>query len=234
MCPFNPFAGEEVALRYHQWYEKPPGSNLAKLERKALSYLLSPPCKGALLEVGCGTGYFTAYLAELGFSAVGLDSSLPMLKAARERYAGIPFLLGSAESLPFLSHSFDMVAFITSLEFIDDPRRALREADRVARSALLFGIMNRWSPYVLSRRIRPVPPYRQAHFYSLRELRGLLQSCLKRPFRATWATAILSPRWGCAPSHFPGGGFIALRVDLEDPRRLRPAAFRPKGSSVAE
>jgi len=212
----NPFEREEVALTYHRWYERPPGSILAGLEKKALFHLLSPMEKGSLLEVGCGTGYFTAWLAELGFDAVGLDRSAPMLKAARERYPKIPFLLASGKSLPFLSRSFAVVAFITSLEFIGYPGIALREASRVAKKAILLGVMNRLSPYVLSRRLRKRPPYEQAKFYSIRELQGLLRSCLDRPFRAVWNTAILSPRFGYAPSRFYGGGFIAMRVDLSE------------------
>lgn len=220
----NPFEREEVALTYHRWYERPPGSILAGLEKKALFHLLSPMEKGSLLEVGCGTGYFTAWLAELGFDAVGLDRSAPMLKAARERYPKIPFLLASGKSLPFLSHSFAVVAFITSLEFIGYPGIALREASRVAKKAILLGVMNRLSPYLLYRRLRNLSmfaqaeasPCSQARFYTIGELKGLLRSCLDRPFRAVWNTAILSPRFGYAPSRFYGGGFIAMRVDLSE------------------
>jgi ubiquinone/menaquinone biosynthesis C-methylase UbiE len=215
----NPFEKEEVALRYHQWYERPPGSTLASLEKKALAHLLSPLQKGSLLEVGCGTGYFTAWLAELGFAVVGLDRSLPMLKAARQRYTEIPFLLGSGESLPFLTHSFGVVAFLTSLEFIACPKIALREASRVAKKAIMLGVINRGSPYLLYRRLRKRSPYHQARLYSIAELKDLLRSCLDRPFRVTWATAILSPRWGYAPSRLPAGGFIAMRVDFQDDPR---------------
>ncbi|MDH7498850.1 MAG: class I SAM-dependent methyltransferase [candidate division NC10 bacterium] len=212
----NPFEREEIALQYHPWYERPPGSLLAGLEKKALLPLLSSLERGPLLEVGCGTGYFTAWLAELGFAATGLDRSAPMLKAARERYPRLPFLLASAESLPFLSGSFAAVAFITSLEFIASPGIALAEASRVAKKAILLGVMNRLSPYVLHLRLRKRSPYGQAKFYSIRELQDLLRSCLDRPFRAVWNTAILSPHWGYAPSRLYRGGFIAMRVDFAD------------------
>jgi len=217
MCNLDPFEKQEVALRYHQWYEQPPGSTLASLEKKALSHLLSPLEKGSLLEVGCGTGYFTAWLAALGFSVVGVDRSALMLKSARERYPYIPFLRGSGESLSFLTHSFDIAGFITSLEFMPYPKVALREASRVAKKAILLGAINRWSPYILYRGLGERSPYRQARLYSIAELKDLLRSCLDRPFRTTWATAILSPRFGYAPSRLPAGGFIAMRVDFEDP-----------------
>ena len=213
MRDLNPFPAELVPS-YHQWYEKPLGLALATLEKRALFPLLSPLGQGSLLEVGCGTGYFTAWFADLGFLVVGLDPSAPMVQFARKRYGDLSFLQGSGEALPFADRSFQVVAFITSLEFMAHPVAALHEAARVARAALLLGVINRRSPYGFSRRIRKRSPYRQAHFYSFPELKSLLQSCLNRPFTMAWTTAILSSRFGYASSHLPRGGFLAMRVDL--------------------
>jgi ubiquinone/menaquinone biosynthesis C-methylase UbiE len=206
----------ELVPSYHQWYEKPLGLALATLEKRALFPLLSPLEKDSLLEVGCGTGYFTAWFADLGFFVVGLDRSAPMLQFARKRYGDLPFLQGSAEVLPFADRSFHVVAFITSLEFMAHPAAALHEAARVARVAILLGVINRWSPYSLYRRIRKRSPYRRAHFYSFSELKSLFQSCLNRPFTMAWTTAILSSRFGYASSHLPRGGFLAMRVDFPE------------------
>jgi hypothetical protein len=109
-----------------------------------------------------------------------------------------------------------VAAFITSLEFMARPAAALREAARVARAAILLGVINRWSLYGLSRRLRKRPPYDRAHFYSFPELKSLLQSCLNRPFTMAWTTAILSSRFGYASSHLPRGGFLAMRVDFPE------------------
>jgi ubiquinone/menaquinone biosynthesis C-methylase UbiE len=215
MRDLNPFPAEGVPS-YHQWYEKPRGLALATLEKRALFRLLSPLGQGPLLEVGCGTGYFTAWFAELGFFVVGLDRSAPMLQFARKRYRDLPFLQGSGEALPFADRSFHVAAFITSLEFMARPAAALREAARVARAAILLGTINRWSPYGLSCRLRKRPPYDRAHFYSFSELKSLLQSCMNRPFTMAWTTAILSSRFGYASSHLPRGGFLAMRVDFPE------------------
>jgi len=115
------FSPEEIVPAYHQWYKEPPGLALAALEKKALSRLLFRLGGGSLLDVGCGTGYFTAWLAELGFLVVGLDRSASMLQFARERYGHLSFLQGSGEALPFSDRSFDAVFFITSLEFMAHP-----------------------------------------------------------------------------------------------------------------
>jgi len=215
MRDLNPFPAEVISS-YHQWYEKPPGLALAGLEKRALFYLLSPLERGPLLDVGCGTGYFAAWFAELGFFVVGLDRSAPMLQFARKRYGDFAFLQGSGEALPFADRSFHVVALITSLEFMAHPAAALREAARVARAAILLGVINRWSPYSFYRRLRKRSPYHRAHFYSFSELKSLLQSCLNRPFTMDFTTAILSSRFGYASSHLPRGGFLAMRVDFPE------------------
>ncbi|WKU05382.1 bifunctional 2-polyprenyl-6-hydroxyphenol methylase/3-demethylubiquinol 3-O-methyltransferase UbiG [Micromonospora sp. HUAS LYJ1] len=45
-----------------------------------------------LLDVGCGTGRDVGYLATLGYAAVGLDTSVPMLTYARRRHPGVRFV----------------------------------------------------------------------------------------------------------------------------------------------
>src|SRR5256885_17113878 len=43
--------------------------------------------KGAVLELGCGTGRVTVPLAKAGIDLVGVDRSAPMLERARQRGA---------------------------------------------------------------------------------------------------------------------------------------------------
>ena len=67
-----------------------------------------------------------------------------MLEAARPRaQAGIDLVRGAGEALPFADRSFDFVTLITSLEFIPDPARAVREALRVARCRVAVAVLNR-------------------------------------------------------------------------------------------
>jgi SAM-dependent methyltransferase len=209
-----PIGSEEDAFRYHRWYERPPGSILAGLEEKALLHFLSALPKGPLLEVGSGTGHFTSWFWELGFQAIGMDCSAPMLKVAHKTYPSIPFLQGSGEALPFLDRSFDVAAFITSLEFMVHPQVALREAARVARKAILLGLINRWGVYGLCRRLRRDVYFRLAHLYSISQVKSLLQDSLDRKFTISWRSASLSSRFGHAPSGWSAGGFIAARIDF--------------------
>ena len=77
---------------------------------------------------------------------VGLDDSLAMAAVASDRGAGPRYVAASAERVPFADQRFDLVAFVTSLEFVADPAAALREASRIARYGLLIGAVVTLTP----------------------------------------------------------------------------------------
>ncbi|MFJ8644908.1 class I SAM-dependent methyltransferase [Streptomyces sp. NPDC093546] len=54
---------------------------------------------GQVADLGCGPGYVTAYLAELGLAAVGVDASPAMIELARQAYPGLRFEVGSMAAL---------------------------------------------------------------------------------------------------------------------------------------
>jgi ubiquinone/menaquinone biosynthesis C-methylase UbiE len=86
---------------------------------------------GSLLDVGCGTGSYTAALAERGWDVTGVDISEDMLRLARER--GVPGVNADATSLPFEDASFDSaISLFTNTDF-DDLAAAVREIVRVLR-----------------------------------------------------------------------------------------------------
>jgi ubiquinone/menaquinone biosynthesis C-methylase UbiE len=118
-----------------------------------LEWLLSFfPTARSVLEVGCGTGHFTAWLAQQGLWAVGLDRAPAMLTEVHQRSPGLPLVLADAHCLPYRQGAVDLVAFVTTLEFLEEPVTALAEAARVARQGALLIVLNRWSPGGLSRR----------------------------------------------------------------------------------
>lgn len=65
-----------------------------------------------VIDLGCGTGYFSAWLARRGARPVGIDNSPRQLETARrmQEFFGItfPLHLGNAEDLPFADASFDL------------------------------------------------------------------------------------------------------------------------------
>lgn len=91
-----------------------------------------------LLDVACGTGRFTRYVAGSVAFAWGIDASAGMLRQARE-YAerdgveNVWFARMAAEDLRFGPDSFDSVACCWALHLLPDVPAALREIRRVLR-----------------------------------------------------------------------------------------------------
>src|SRR6266571_3848856 len=136
---------ERVARDYETWYEQGFGRFAVRQEEALLHQQVQRfPGATSLLEVGCGTGHFTRWFAQLGLQVTGLDASPAMLEQARLRN-GARYLQGDARALPFENQQFDLVALITTLEFVTDPIQALGEAMRVAQQGLLLGVLNRQS-----------------------------------------------------------------------------------------
>lgn len=111
------------------------------LERRLLgrlraSVLAELPPGGRLLEVGVGTGAnFPFYPA--GASAVGVELSGEMLRAAREKAdlpAGLRLVRASAERLPFGPSTFDAAFASLLLCSVEEPVRVLAELRRVVRA----------------------------------------------------------------------------------------------------
>ena len=177
----NPFVGER-ARRYDDFLSTPYGRAVYSLERELLSRLL-PREPLSSLEVGCGTGLWLPLLRELfRREPVCLDLSLDMLLQAKRKGAR-KSVLADGGALPFKDGSFDLVAFITSLEFMEKPLNAAVEALRVSRKFVLVGFLNGRSPLNLYRRFYSRfrrSSYGYAKFYSKRELRQLFEEAARR------------------------------------------------------
>ena len=93
-----------------------------------------------VLDIGTGTGRSGLMLYEKlpKGSVVGVDSGRGMLKLAREKTLkqGIEnfwLVRGEAESLPFLSQTFDSVCLMMSFHHFADPEQATKEIHRILK-----------------------------------------------------------------------------------------------------
>jgi SAM-dependent methyltransferase len=90
-----------------------------------------------VLEVGCGRGGGAAFVFERfgPRSVTGLDLARRAVDSCRRRYgrAGLSFVAGDAEQLPFADGAFDTVLSVESSHCYADPSRFWREAHRVLR-----------------------------------------------------------------------------------------------------
>jgi ubiquinone/menaquinone biosynthesis C-methylase UbiE len=102
---------------------------------EALTRLLGEG-EGRLLDVGCGTGSFSAALARLGWRITGLDISEDQLRLARER--GVDVVRGDAADLPFDDRSFDAAVSTWTHTDVDDVGAVLAELARVLRPGATF------------------------------------------------------------------------------------------------
>lgn len=86
-----------------------------------------------VLDLGCGTGYFSQQLKRLGATVVCVDLSSAMLEQARNRCGDdmTTYVLADAESLPFNDGDFDIVFSSLALQWCDDLSVPLREIRRV-------------------------------------------------------------------------------------------------------
>jgi SAM-dependent methyltransferase len=89
------------------------------------------------IELGCGTGYVSAWLARRGARAIGLDNSAAQLATARQlqdRFGlRFPLIHGSAEQAPFADASFDVAISEYGASIWCDPYAWIREAARLLR-----------------------------------------------------------------------------------------------------
>jgi len=170
---------------YEAWYSTAKGRYVDRLEKRIISDMCRIKPGDKVLEIGCGTGHFSAYFTELGARVTGIDTSPDMLHTARDRFGDleIDFSAGSAYKLPFEDGSFDLVAMITTLEFISDPAKALEEAFRVSKGRVFLGALNKNSLLATKRKKSEKKIWQEARFYSLEELFGLLGSGAKIEYR---------------------------------------------------
>lgn len=90
-----------------------------------------------VIELGCGTAYFSAWMARRGARPVGVDITPAQLDTARQmqREAGIefPLLEANAEDVPLPDGSFDVAFSEYGASIWCDPYRWVPEAARLLR-----------------------------------------------------------------------------------------------------
>lgn len=134
------------AADYDAWYDTPRGRWVGDAECRMLLRAVEPRQGESLLDVGCGTGWFTRRMARLpGVQVTGLDINAEWLAYARERDAASDYIEGDALALPFADNSVDGVVSIAALCFTADWRRAVGEIVRVSRGRFAIGMLNRRS-----------------------------------------------------------------------------------------
>ncbi|MGB9979891.1 class I SAM-dependent methyltransferase [Methanobacterium sp.] len=85
-----------------------------------------------LIELGCGTGYFTKTLAKKSESIISTDISEEMLSIAREKLKGFEFQVMDCQDCKFDNGIFDTV-FMGLVLLFTEPEKALKESYRILK-----------------------------------------------------------------------------------------------------
>ena len=108
------------------------------VERPAIELLIGSVKGQRVLELGCGSGPYSVWLAERGAKVVGLDLSLTMISLAQERAKKqnleADFRVADIrDPLPFKDADFDLIFSATALHYVDDLGATIREVARVMK-----------------------------------------------------------------------------------------------------
>lgn len=214
----NKVAGnfETRVVEYDAWYQTPRGRWIGETEFALLKAMLRPEQDASLIDIGCGTGYFTRLLAgEVSGELVGIDPDEESLRFARahavrgERYEN-----ARGEALPFADGAFDFSVSVAVLCFIPDERQAVCEMLRVTRKRFAIGLLNRHSLLWRDKgRGGGKGAYQGAHWHTAAEVRALFEGLPVRNLRLRSAIVL------------SGGGFVARLVERLWPSRWLCGAF---------
>ncbi len=207
---------------YDAWYRTPRGSWIGETEYRLLHALLTPPPGAAVLDVGCGTGYFTRRLESDGLDVTGVDASAEMIDTARSHGTGRErYVIGDARHLSFPDSRFDSCVAITSLCFIREQEQALAEMVRVTRRRIVLGLLNRHSLlYWQKGRHGGRGAYHGARWHTARAARALLVRAnlqnidIRSAIYLPRGNAVARTMENVVPQSLFCGGFLLVAGDI--------------------
>jgi len=140
-------------------------------------YLERPGHGAALLDIGCGNGFYLKEMAALGWNATGYEFD-PAYAQALSAQIGLPVIAGEA-ALAAQAGMFDLVTFNFSFEHLDQPLRLLDLATRCLRPGgqLYISVPNIESreAAIFKDRWFHLDPPRHISFFSKRLLTSVLE-----------------------------------------------------------
>ncbi len=145
-----------------------------------------------ILDIGCGTGYFTRLLRDKfkGAEIVAVDLSETMLCRTRKGHARrLPWhgynrhIVGDAAALPLQSETFDLVCSNLTMQWLPDPQSMLQEMRRVLAPGglMLFSTFGRRTLGELRQSLASIAPERAGHVLPFPDVTSLGDALMKLP-----------------------------------------------------
>lgn len=149
---------------YESWFDR--NSILYQKELEVLRNLVGSASNG--IDIGSGSGRFSIKPN----IKIGVEPSRKMRDIALQR--GVVTVEGYAENLPFEGESFDFALMMTSICFVENPLKAIKEAYRVLKKDgfLIIGFIDKNSNLgrEYEERKEQSKFYKYANFYSLEDV----------------------------------------------------------------
>ncbi len=167
----------ELFDRLHQAYERWYAENPVTAQNELRAVLSVDPGQAwrPCVDVGSGTGYFTAPLG-----CLGVEPSVYMAFLGRS-LRGVDAVQGRAEALPLAGGRAGSAFMIVTLCFLPDPAQAVLEVRRALRPgghavACIVPRGSQWAEEYERRAAEGDPFYSVARFYYTEEVRSLFTS----------------------------------------------------------
>lgn len=137
---FPSFRGNKLADIYLKIIGYPYPSR--RVEAEIVFDLLKLKTNERVLDVGCGEGIFTNYLAKTNNLVSGVDISTRNLSVAKasahQLGCSVNYVQSDAAKMPFRNSSFDKVFSISTIEHISDDMSTFKEINRVLKPGGVF------------------------------------------------------------------------------------------------
>ena len=101
---------------------------------KLAAYVLSLVKGNLLLDVACGTGFFSIRALQKGFEVVGVDISVGQLHMLKEKDWRVYVVAADAKLLPLRSGIFDVATSFGAFPELSGPAQVAEEMIRVVRN----------------------------------------------------------------------------------------------------
>ncbi|OBQ39352.1 MAG: methyltransferase [Anabaena sp. MDT14b] len=122
---------DSQAGHHHAYLTKPLIEMMSEI-------LLPPPennQKLRILDIGCGNGSLSNFLAQQGYEVVGVEESESGVQLANETFPNCHFIQGSIYNLPYseIGNQFDIVLAAEVIEHLFYPKELARSAKKLLK-----------------------------------------------------------------------------------------------------
>ncbi len=134
---WDAMAGDWVPAGERNWAAQDPTWGIWGVPESELAMLPEDMTGLRVVELGCGTGYVSAWMARRGARVTGIDASAQQLATARrlaaEHGVDLELVHGNAEATPFPDAAFDFAISEYGAAIWCDPHRWIPEALRLLK-----------------------------------------------------------------------------------------------------